>query len=99
MPRSLSIIAGLVVLAATPPQAKWEGPWIPLPTGGRARTTFYYGPWRCTQEWLNDCNARCIARGHVSQGCIWLADLKTEYEGSVIIADVVAGGRFSFTHC
>lgn len=83
----------------TPPQArKWEGPWMETPTG-LLRKTLYYGPWRCRQVWLDECQSKCAARKLASMGCIWVADIKTELHAVDGIIPVEAGGRLAVTHC
>jgi hypothetical protein len=82
-----------------PPKArKWEGPWMETPAG-LVRKTLYYGPWQCRQVWLDECSSKCEAQSLKSMGCIWVADIKTEFHGAGVIASVEAGGRWAVTHC
>lgn len=41
------------------------------------------------------CENSCAGKGHTLQGCIWLADVKMDFEGTVIRT----GGRYGITHC
>jgi hypothetical protein len=63
-----------------PASKKWVGPKMPGPMGGQSQTTIYYGPWRCSQAFMNYCQSKCTAEGHKLMGCIWLADIKTDWQ-------------------
>lgn len=84
---------------AAPAPAKWVGPWIATPNGGQRQTAIYYGPWQCTARWLQDCSAKCAREGHQSMGCIWIADIKYDWQGAVGPLPAAAGGRLAITHC
>lgn len=79
--------------------AKWEGPVISAPGGGQVRTTIYYGPWLCSAAWMGRCANRCAAEGYSLQGCIWLADIKGDWQGRFLGMPAAAGGRLAITHC
>ena len=51
---------------------------------GRFRTTIYYGPWQCRQDVMTSCQRECASQGHRLMGCIWLADMKFDWEGSLV---------------
>lgn len=82
------------------PAVKKELPWLTVP-GGRMRTTLFYGPWQCRREFMNQCQMQCASEGYVLKGCMWLADLKFDWEGSLILlpVDVEAGSRYGIWHC
>ncbi|MGZ3459934.1 MAG: hypothetical protein ACXU86_15685 [Archangium sp.] len=82
------------------PAVKKELPWLTVP-GGRMKTTLFYGPWQCRQQFMNECQMKCASEGHVLKGCIWLADLKFDWEGSLVLlpVDVEAGSRYGIYHC
>lgn len=82
-----------------PPTRKWVGPELPTPKGGTVRTTIYYGPWQCRQEWLNACQTKCASEGYKLMGCIWLADIKTDMKTRFLGSPVSAGGRLAIKHC
>lgn len=82
---------------AKPAFAKWEGPWIDAAVG-RSKATFYYGPWQCNQKWMESCQRECAAKGYPLKGCMWLADIKYEYEGRML-TPVEAGTRYALWHC
>lgn len=69
--------------------------------GGRLKTTFFYGPWPCRREFINQCQTECSSAGYLLMGCMWLADLKLEWEGSLIALPipVEAGSRYGIYHC
>ncbi|NVJ04087.1 hypothetical protein HUW63_02360 [Myxococcus sp. AM001] len=82
------------------PSAKWVGPTVPGPVGGTVQTTIYYGPWLCNAALLARCARRCVAEGHVPLlGCIWLADIKGDWQGRFMALPAAAGGRLAVTHC
>jgi hypothetical protein len=82
------------------PAVKKELPWLTVP-GGRMRTTLFYGPWQCRQQFMNECRMKCASEGHVLKGCMWLADLKFDWEGSLFLlpVNVEAGSRYGIYHC
>lgn len=41
------------------------------------------------------CTRQCAAEGYTLKGCVWLADLKLDWEGRLYDA----GGRYAITHC
>lgn len=77
--------------------AKWEGPWMEAAIG-RFKATFFYGPWQCNQRWMDSCQRECTEKGYALKGCIWLADIKYDYEGR-ILTPVEAGTRYALWHC
>lgn len=97
-----AVVIGLALLAcsdaAPPAAAVWRGPWMATPTGTR-RTTIYYGPWQCTAAWLEECSGKCAGEGLQSLGCIWVADIKLDWEGEVGPVPIAGGGRLAVTHC
>ncbi|HYO51265.1 hypothetical protein [Archangium sp.] len=82
------------------PATKKELPWLNVP-GGRMRTTLYYGPWQCRREFMNDCQKQCASEGYLLKGCMWLADFKFDWEGSLVLlpVPVQAGSRYGIYHC
>lgn len=82
------------------PAVRHELPWLELPMG-RMRTTFFYGPWQCRQEFMNDCQRQCAAQSHLLMGCVWLADIRLEWEGQLLLPPipVSAGSRYGLYHC
>jgi hypothetical protein len=82
------------------PAVKKELPWLNVP-GGRMKTTLFYGPWQCRREFMNGCQKKCISEGYKLMGCIWLADLKFDWEGSLFLlpVPVKAGSRYGIHHC
>jgi hypothetical protein len=88
-----------VAAGGVPASRKWVGPEIPGPLGGQVRTTIYYGPWQCSQAWMNHCQSKCAAQGHRLMGCIWLADVKTDWQSRFLGYPMSAGGRLAITHC
>jgi hypothetical protein len=44
---------------------------------------------------MDACTGQCAAEGYTLMGCIWLADLKLDWQGG----GVQAGGRRAFFHC
>jgi hypothetical protein len=57
--------------------------------------TWFYGPWKCRQVWVNECKAKCEAKGQTYLGCVWIADLRFRLKG--VPYDTI--GRVAFTHC
>ena len=82
------------------PAVKKELPWLTVP-GGRMKTTFFYGPWQCRQQFMNQCQFQCAQAGYPLMGCMWLADLKFDWEGSLVLLPVTveAGSRYGIYHC
>ena len=82
------------------PAVKKELPWLTVP-GGQMRTTFFYGPWQCRQVFMTECQKECAQQGYRLMGCMWLADIKLEWEGSIPVPPlpVKSGGRLAITHC
>ncbi|WP_233591467.1 hypothetical protein [Corallococcus sp. AB011P] len=79
----------------TPNARKWVGPLVNVPGGGQFRTVIHYGPWQCSAQLMDYCREKCSGTGYVLQGCMWLADVKMDFEGTI----VRAGSRFGMTHC
>ncbi len=79
---------------AQPARAKVEGPRISV-IAGSFKPTLFYGPWQCSQRWMTYCQRQCAAEGYTLKGCMWLADLKLDWEGRTHNA----GGRYAITHC
>jgi hypothetical protein len=79
---------------------KKELPWLTV-LGGKMRTTFFYGPWQCREAFMADCQKECAQQGYRLMGCMWLADIKLEWEGSIPVPPlpVKSGGRLAMTHC
>ncbi len=50
---------------------------------------------------MNECQRECASEGHTLKGCIWLADLKFDWEGSLVLlpVPVKAGSRLGISHC
>jgi hypothetical protein len=82
------------------PAVKKELPWLNVP-GGRMKTTLYYGPWQCRREFMNQCQLECAQQNYKLKGCMWLADIKLDWEGSLIALPlpVEAGSRYGIYHC
>ena len=82
------------------PAVKKELPWLPV-LGGRMKTTLFYGPWQCRQDFMQMCQKECAQQGHRLMGCMWLADIKLDWEGRLVIppVPVKAGGRYGIFHC
>ncbi len=82
------------------PAVKKELPWLTVP-GGRTRTTLFYGPWQCRREFMNQCQMQCAGEGYPLMGCMWLADLKFDWEGNLVLLPVTveAGSRYGIHHC
>ncbi|WP_375772614.1 hypothetical protein NR798_17555 [Archangium gephyra] len=82
------------------PATKKELPWLTVP-GGRMKTTLFYGPWQCRQQFMRSCQQECAQKGHQLMGCMWLADLKLDWEGSLVAlpVPVKAGSRYGIWHC
>ncbi len=103
-PREIRVWSVLLLLllggaTAPPPAAKWVGPEFSTPEGGKARTTIYYGPWQCRQPWLDDCQVKCTRQNHKLMGCIWIADIKTDWQTRFLGSPASAGGRLAIVHC
>jgi hypothetical protein len=88
------------IAAGASPARKVELPWLVVP-GGRMRTTFFYGPWQCSPPWMTECQKLCVSKTRQLKGCMWLADMKLEWVGHLIIPPVPleSGGRLALTHC
>ncbi|RYZ44750.1 MAG: hypothetical protein EOO72_05520 [Myxococcaceae bacterium] len=82
-----------------PASAKWTSPFMPSPAGGQVRTTIYYGPWQCSAAFMARCESKCAAQGHALMGCMWLADIKGDWQGRFMLMPAEAGGRLAITHC
>ena len=82
------------------PTVKKELPWLPVP-GGHMKTTLFYGPWQCRQDFMRMCQQECAQEGHRLMGCMWLADIKLDWEGRLIIPPlpIKAGGRYGIFRC
>ena len=63
------------------------------------QTTIYYGPWQCSATWMSRCERRCASQGQALLGCIWLADIKGDWQGRFVFLPAEAGGRLAITHC
>ncbi|WP_233583539.1 hypothetical protein [Corallococcus sp. CA053C] len=74
---------------------KWVGPLVNVPGGGQFRTVIFYGPWQCSSQIMNYCREKCAGSGHVLQGCMWIADVKMDFQGTL----VRAGSRFGMAQC
>ncbi|MBU8895282.1 hypothetical protein DRW03_06915 [Corallococcus sp. H22C18031201] len=66
-----------------------------LGAGGQWRTVIWYGPWECSQSLWTYCREKCSGEGYMLQGCMWLADVKMDFNGRF----VDAGSRAGITHC
>jgi hypothetical protein len=82
------------------PAKKKELPWFKVP-GGEMKTTLFYGPWQCNQRWMNACQQECGGQKRVLQGCMWLADIKLDWRGYLVVPPlpVESGGRLAIYHC
>jgi hypothetical protein len=82
------------------PATKKELPWLEV-FGGRMKTTLFYGPWQCRREFMNGCQKECAQQGHRLMGCMWLADIKLDWEGRLVVPPlpVKAGSRYGIYHC
>jgi hypothetical protein len=82
------------------PATKKELPWLKVP-GGQLKTTLYYGPWQCRREFMTGCQKECLQQGYQLMGCMWLVDIKLDWEGRLIALPIpVAGGsRYAVYHC
>ncbi|MCY1034943.1 hypothetical protein OV207_26080 [Corallococcus sp. BB11-1] len=74
-------------------------PIVASPDGGQVRTTIYYGPWQCSAAFMARCESKCAAQGHALMGCMWLADIKGDWQGRFMLMPAEAGGRLAITHC
>ncbi|GHG87059.1 hypothetical protein GCM10012319_44540 [Comamonas sp. KCTC 72670] len=74
---------------------KWVGPPVNVAGSGQFRTVIFYGPWQCSRQLMDYCANKCSGSGHALQGCMWLADVKMDFQGTVMRA----GSRFGMTHC
>jgi hypothetical protein len=45
------------------------------------------------------CESKCASEGHKLMGCIWLADIKTDWQARYLGSPATAGGRYAITHC
>ncbi|RKG82781.1 hypothetical protein D7W82_26220 [Corallococcus sp. CA049B] len=107
--RSLASAAVLLTLAGcgsatvggggSPARGKWVGSVVRTPDGGQLRTTIYYGPWQCSAAFLSRCESKCAAQGYPLMGCMWLADIKGDWQGRYLFMPAEAGGRLAITHC
>ncbi|SEL24484.1 hypothetical protein SAMN05444354_1055 [Stigmatella aurantiaca] len=82
-----------------PATAKWVGPAVPSPNGGRVTTTIYYGPWQCNAKQMGRCQRQCTSEGRMLMGCIWLADIKGDWVGRFMFLPAEGGTRYPLTHC
>jgi len=82
---------------ARPASGKWEGPWKQYSAASSLKATFYYGPWQCNRRWMESCQRECAGQGRMLQGCIWLADIKYDWQSPVMPAR--AGSRYALWHC
>jgi hypothetical protein len=82
---------------AGPAAGKWEGPWMSYSVGSALRATFYYGPWQCNERWMTSCRRECAEQGLQLMGCMWLADIKYDWQAPVM--PVKAGSRYALWHC
>ncbi|NBD08044.1 hypothetical protein GTY96_03590 [Corallococcus sp. c25j21] len=78
---------------------KWVGPVVTTPDGGQLRTTIYYGPWQCSAAFMSRCESKCAGQGRALMGCMWLADVKGDWQGRYLFMPAAAGGRMAITHC
>jgi hypothetical protein len=83
----------------SPARATWVGSVVRTPDGGQLRTTIYYGPWQCSAAFLSRCESKCSAQGLPLMGCMWLADIKGDWQGRYLFMPAEAGGRLAITHC
>lgn len=68
--------------------------------GGSWKAAFFYGPWQCSQRLMDSCRWECAEEGYALKGCMWLADLKLDWNGRVVPpVPVDSGGRLAITHC
>lgn len=69
--------------------------------GGRLKTILFYGPWQCRQDFMNQCQKECDQQHYPLMGCMWLADIKLEWKGSLVVLplEVDAGSRYAIYHC
>jgi hypothetical protein len=69
--------------------------------GTRMRSTFYYGPWQCNGNFMGQCQRECAAQGRVLKGCMWLADIKYDFQAQTMFLPlpIQAGSRYAIWHC
>jgi len=97
----IRILPVLFLAAASTPNTtkKWVGPTVTTPNGV-CRTVIYYGPWQCSEPLFDACTAKCRSEGRALMGCIWIADLKVDCEGSFLSFFTSRyGGRAAIDHC
>ena len=82
---------------AKPAAGKWQGPWKADAYGSNLRATLYYGPWQCNQRWMQSCQRECAEQGHTLKGCMWLVDIKYDWQAPVM--PIKAGSRYALWHC
>jgi hypothetical protein len=95
----LTAIAVPLPVGAQARNDKWTGPPITGPLGGQTQISIYYGPWQCRQDWLSDCEKRCASERYESKGCMWLADIKVDWETRFGPWPMHGGGRLAIVHC
>lgn len=85
---------------AKPASGLREGPWKEV-SGGSWRAVFFDGPWQCNQRWMASCQRECALEGHTLKGCMWLADIKYDWRGQLVVPPipVEAGTRYAIWHC
>lgn len=83
-----------------PATTKWEGPEV-RGLFSNIKTTIYYGPWKCSQRWMSECEKTCSTQGYTLMGCMWLADVKFDGQGLIplLSMEVQGGTRYAVTHC
>jgi hypothetical protein len=82
---------------ARPAPGKWEGPWKQDAYGSGLRATLYYGPWQCNRKWMDSCQRECAEEGHALKGCMWLVDIKYDWQAPAM--PIQAGSRYALWHC
>lgn len=86
---------GLLLLVLCANLSEKTSPWMALPlvalmgcgTGRRWKAAFYYGPWQCNRRWMDSCRMECAGQGYALKGCMWLADMKMDWNGLSPITD------------